>query len=1170
MRISRIKLAGFKSFVDPTTLHLSQNLTGIVGPNGCGKSNVIDAVLWVMGEISAKHLRGDSMADVIFNGSSTRKPVGQATVEVVFDNASHSFGGPYASYSEVAVKRQLSRDGTSLYLLNGSRCRRRDIRDLFLGTGVGTRSYAVIEQGMISRVVEAKPEELRGFLEEAAGISRYRERRRETESRLQQARDNLARLCDVRAEIDAQLTRVQQQARAAERYRRLKEEERRVKAELLALAWRGLERQSQAHGKVTEGQLLALEAATTELRECELQIEQLRGQHEAATARFNAAQADYYAVGAEVARLEQAIEHTRERQRAIAEETARIAEELAGAERETEADQTEINRLRELLVGEEAAAGQVQEEERLAAHRLSGCESEMRDWQGRWEECSSKLTELSRSETAEMVHLEHLARQLAAGEEGTVRAGVALDELAAAVVPDVLTQLGGRLAELRENRARAQARRAELQAEICERRAQIDQAETDLHGLQDRHRDLVARCTSLEVLQDHAGGGDQNATRAWIAAQGEPDPTRLVHGLVVEPGFETALEVVLADMVNAFYINDIGSIANVIRSFDHGRLALLERGAPVPEAAATGTSLPPLASKLLGHSPVASLLYGVYVARDLVEALAVRATLQPGESVVTASGVWLGPGWLRYPCAPDAGVLRRQQEIERLAADARDLEQALAGQAGRLERWRSELAAIERDDRSSEAESSELRERIAQTQSEIAAREAAEGQLRERQAAIHAELELLRARATADRAELLAARERLGAVQAALQALARERERLAAERARLHSGLERAREAWQDARERAHRVALRMEGARAQCASLEEALRRNRERIEALTARRAELDAALDGGEQPLAELQATLDQALAAHLRADDALGEARAGLASIDAAVRTHEQRRGGHERAIASHRDELERSRVLGENLRVRLEAQQELIEETGHALDTVLGSLPEEADAKHREERLLALEQKVQRLGPINLAALEEVQGLSERKGYLDRQDADLSEALATLEEAIRRIDRETRERFKDTFERVDAGLRGMFPRLFGGGHARLVLGGEDLLSGGVTLMAQPPGKRNSTIHLLSGGEKALTALALVFTIFELNPAPFCLLDEVDAPLDDANVGHLGEMLRSMSEAVQFLFVTHNKITMEIADRLIGVTMQEAGVSRLVAVDIDEAVRLAATG
>ena len=1172
MRLTKIKLSGFKSFVDPTTIHLPSDLVGIVGPNGCGKSNVIDAVRWVMGESSAKHLRGDSMADVIFNGSNARKPVGHASVELVFDNSDGSVGGQYAQYNEISVRRQVSRDGQSVYFLNATRCRRRDITDIFLGTGLGPRSYSIIEQGMISRLIEAKPEELRIFLEEAAGISKYKERRRETENRIRHTRENLSRLEDLQEEIEKQLEKLQRQARTAERYKALKEEERRARAELLALRYQSQHEEAARRQRAIQERETALEGVVAEQRAIEASMEKRREALAQANDAFNEVQARYYGLGAEIARLEQAIQNAKETRQRREQELTQVEEAWREAQAHIEVDLGRLEELSAELTESEPQLEALREREQASAATLAEAEQAVQDWQAEWEDFNRRAAEPAQTAQVERTRIDHLDRQLAQLAERLERIEQELGNLSVTGLEEEIRRLGEEEAAQREVAEQAQGELDSALARIRDQRELIEGRSGELDEVRSRQQHLRGRLASLEALQQAALGQGAGAVTQWLDSQGLAQAPRLAQQLHVEPGWERAVETVLGFYLEAVCTDGLDGVTEALGSLEHGALALVDTRVPAAAVPPDGL-VPPLLGKVRATSPVGgldSLMGGVYAARDLTEALALRGHLQARESVVTPEGVWMGRGWLRLARDADekAGVLERENEIKELNEQLNEQSELSEALEAGLEEARADLRDAEHSREELQVQVNQAHRQRSEIQAQLNTRKSRLEHARARSEALTREAEELRAGDVRDRDELAAARRRLHEALESMEVLAEEREQRSARRDDLRQAQDDARARAREDREAAQALTIRIESMRTARTSTEQALERMRSQQGHLVQRREALTEALEAAEAPLQTQEEELSGMLNRRMSVEHELGEARRAVEDIEHALRSEEQERTARERRAQELRDSLAQERMAWQEIQVRSETLLEQLAETGLELQTLTDEMPEEAEVGVWQERVEQLEQRIQRLGPINLAAIEEFKEQSERKTYLDAQHGDLTEALETLENAIRRIDRETRTRFKETFDKVNHGLQQMFPRLFGGGHAYLELTGEDLLDTGVAVMARPPGKRNSTIHLLSGGEKALTAVALVFAIFELNPSPFCMLDEVDAPLDDANVGRFCDMVREMSERVQFIFITHNKITMELSHHLTGVTMHEPGVSRLVAVDVDEAVQMAA--
>ncbi len=1167
MRLSKLKLAGFKSFVDPTTVHFPSDLTGVVGPNGCGKSNVIDAVRWVMGETSAKHLRGDSMADVIFNGSTARKPIAQASVELVFDNSDGAIGGQYANYNEIALRRQVSRDGQSAYFLNGGRCRRRDITDIFLGTGLGPRSYAIIEQGMISRLIEAKPEELRVFFEEAAGISKYKERRRETENRIRHTHENLSRLNDLREEIEKQLDKLKRQARTAERFKELREQERRVKAELLTLRYQKLHEESGDRRKLIQEQETRLEAVTAELRSIEAALETGREAHIEASDTFNEVQGRYYQLGAEVARIEQAIQHGKETRRAQQEELENTEQAWNEVQAHIKVDSQRLEQLARDLAENEPARAEAGSRARSSQEKREQAEQQMQLWQSEWDAFNTRANEASQIAQVERTRIDHLERQL--GQLSTRRERIQQEQqqLDSSALDAELSELEQQAGERQQQAQLLQEQLEQLRGRIEELRDLTRAQQSELHDLQNAQQDMRGRLASLQALQQAALEQREGEVNQWLDARGLGEAPRLAKRLDVDGGWERAVETVLGSYLEAVCVDGTGDLADALNELQRGTLSLIDTAVAPPAQDGRGT---PLTAKVRAPWSLNGLLAGVYAAESLAEAVALRDQLAAHESVVTREGIWIGSGWLRVAREQDekAGVLEREREINLLGGKLNKQQEAVLALEQALEAGRGELQQAEARREELQVEANLAHRQFSDARAQFEARRTRLEQIHNRSAALHKEAEEISAQQDEDNQAAEQARARLHEALVTLDALADEREQRWGERDRLRTLLDEARAEAQRDRDQSHELELRYQTFFTEQETTGQNLQRMQGQQRHLQQRREELRRALDDGEEPLKRLDEDLAGQLQMRLEVEAELTDKRRNVESIEHRLREQDQQRHRRERDAQELRDQLGQEKLAWQEIKVRGETLLEQVAASGFELAQLVEELDEQATVDAWAEEVERLEARIQRLGPINLAAIEEYEEQSERKTYLDAQHADVTAALETLENAIKKIDRETRTRFKETFDKVNSGMQTMFPRLFGGGHAYLEMTGEDLLDTGVTVMARPPGKRNSTIHLLSGGEKALTAVALVFSIFELNPSPFCMLDEVDAPLDDANVGRFCDMVREMSERVQFVFITHNKITMDLANQLTGVTMHEPGVSRLVAVDVDEAVQLAA--
>jgi chromosome segregation protein len=1169
MRLSKIKLAGFKSFVDPTTIHVPSNLVGVIGPNGCGKSNIIDAVRWVMGESSAKHLRGESMADVIFNGSNTRKPVGTASIELAFDNTDGTIGGQYAGYNEISIRRQVSRDGTSSYFLNNTRCRRRDITDIFLGTGLGPRSYSIIEQGTISRLIEAKPDDLRAFLEEAAGISKYKERRRETENRIKHTRENLDRLQDLLEEIDKQLEKLKRQSRAAERYKELKAEERQVKAELLALRFSSMHEETSVRENDLQQRELDMQAEIAEQRRIEAELEKLRDSLTSANESFNTVQGQYYKLGADVARIEQAIQHNKESRQQQQEELSRAEQTLAEVEEHIRVDTTRLEELARDIETNGPELTATTERAGQSAADLKDAEQSMHAWQEEWNEFNQRAAERAQAAQVERTRLDHLDRHMQQLDDRLQRMDDEQQTLGSKTTAGELEQAAHESEAQETVVAGIRINLENAVRSITDGRAGLEQQQQELSALQSVHHDTRGRLTSLQTLQQAALGQHSEQVTGWLTAQGMQGAPRLAQEVQVEPGWEHAVETALGFYLEAVCVDGLDNVEDMLGSLEQGSIALFDTRAGVAATASSDKGVL-LGSKITSSGSADSLLDGVYAVDTLSQALTMRAGLAAHESIVTREGIWVGNNWLRVARDTDekAGVLEREREIS-------ELSEQLAAQTDNVEALQQSVAAARESLVSAESErdrlqneynqalriASDLRASLATIQTRLEQQQA-------RRDHVLMESEVLRTEKQGEAEAMASSQNLLQEALDAVETLSQEREERTRQQQHLGGVLNETRERARSDQQAVHELALRAESMRTAKETTNQALMRMREQCQQLISRKDQLTGVLDQGDTPIIELETELEALLSRRHGSETELHSARKQVEDIEHGTRELDQERIRKERSVNNQREQIEQDRMAWQEIKVRSDTLMEQINESGFEYQPLLEQIEEGASVDVWAEQADKLESRIQRLGPINLAAIEEYEEESKRKEYLDAQHTDLIEALTTLENAIGKIDKETRSRFKETFEKVNEGMQENFPVLFGGGQAYLELTGEDLLDTGVTVMARPPGKRNSTIHLLSGGEKALTAIALVFAIFRLNPSPFCMLDEVDAPLDDANVGRYCDMVRKMSEHVQFIFISHNKITMEMANQLTGVTMHEPGVSRLVAVDIDEAVRLVA--
>ncbi|WP_332674921.1 chromosome segregation protein SMC [Aromatoleum sp.] len=1170
MRLSKLKLAGFKTFVDPTTVLTPGSLVGVVGPNGCGKSNIIDAVRWVLGETRASALRGESMQDVIFNGSTTRKAVSRASVELVFDNGEGRAAGQWSRYAEVAVKRVLDRSGESTYYINNVQVRRKDVIDLFLGTGLGPRAYAIIEQGMISRIIEARPEEVRGFLEEAAGVTKYRERRRETEGRLSDARDNLARLEDIRMELGERIGHLEGQAAIAARYRELTAAHT-ERQQLLWLFKRNEARAGQTRLETELNQLSAkMESDSARLQELEAAVESARDEHFAASESMHAAQADLFTASAEVTRLEAELRHLDDARKRLEARLVQLATDEAHWRERQEALGADRERWSGLLDNAAMRAEQAEARHLEIADRLPEAESAR---QAADTTAAAARRELGQTEQQLRVEEANRASALRALDALDQRRTRLAGDGAAIEGPDesAIARQEARLDALRDEHDARQQESTALQARAPEAQAALKAALDHERQLQRRLTELRARRDALAQLQ--AKVQSQGQLGDWLKRHKLAELPPVWRELRVEPGWEAAVEAVLRERLAALTGDVHGAAQAMVDDAPPGSLAVAfvdgsdRRSRPAVHAGGV-----PLIERIDVATPslrpvLADWLDGCFTVDALEPWIERHHELAPGVSLVGPRGQILTRHALVH-YAPDSrthGVMERQREIDALALAQQELESdAQAAHDALLEAeavaadLQERAAALRRDGQRTQQQihgeqvellkltqarqrAEERRTQLARDLDDLVRLEATEREHLTRvdmeQARCTELAELQRERLDAAM-EVLAERDNvLRETRALEQATARELQEARFSERECAGKLDDIARNLQLAAEQIERVTAEIDARRQELDATDNA--RSRDALqEALTLRQSR-ESALAGRRDALEQAAALLKQTDEMRLRAEHEAGPARGRVAELRLAVQAAELAVAQfHERLTEAQADEAALALLLSADLR-----------ET---------SLVREVARFARE---------IAELGPVNLAALDELRSAQERKGYLDAQSEDLTEAIGTLEDAIRRIDRETREQLQETYNTVTQHFSTLFPQLFGGGQARLVLTGDEILDAGVQIVAQPPGKKNSSIHLLSGGEKALTAIALVFSMFQLNPAPFCMLDEVDAPLDDTNTERYCQMVKRMSSQTQFVFISHSKITMEIAQQLVGVTMQEQGVSRVVEVDIEAALRLA---
>lgn len=1164
MYLKNIKLAGFKSFVDPTTIPIRGYLNAIVGPNGCGKSNVVDAVRWVIGEMSAKQLRGQTMSDVIFNGTNVRKPVGKASVELQFENNAGKLTGEYASYSEIAIRREVGREGQSSYFINGTSVRRRDVVDIFLGTGLGPRSYAIIEQGMISNLIEAKPEDLRVYIEEAAGISKYKERRRETENRIRHTNENLDRINDIREELEKQLRHLKRQANAAERYKVYKQEERLLEAQIRALEWQQLEQKLSAQDRLINDQDVLREEQTAKQRHIETEIEKARIQHEEVLEKQGEIQKNYYGFGAEIARLEQRINDTQEqtkRWEKELQENKTLSEELSENTFECQ------NQIKELLAELERLNPRTTDVRLIAdqaREALAKAEKNMDQWQAEWDKFQASSSQLDGQIGVSRTKIEHNQLQLKdiSHQKNQIQANIAelkLDELQTQIEP-----LRARCDQVDSKLHEAKTKLQTCTHQITEQRALNHEYSAGLQKTRQELQKLEARHASLDALQKSALGQDKEQANVWLNDRNLCSHPRLGQNLHVAAGWELAVETVLGGYFDAVCVDEIDRYLPQLNELTEGQLTLLER--PKQSQQNTTTNKATLADKIDSAWPFRQWLTGIYVAENIAEGERLRTELAMHESVITQDGVWLGVNWVRVRKETDtqSGILMREQQLKQLAQQITASQEKLTEQEQQLAAGEANLDQLETERDINHQLYQDLSAQTTQVQKELSSKKTHFDNEKQRQQQLQNSLTECEQRIASIQNNLQSAQTQLQELSTDQQRYATRRTHLITQRDQLRDVLEKQRLETQQKEQTANELEIRLSANENQLTVLRQTVQRDERQLKQLIERQEILTTNLSDSDAPLNSMNEELQTLLGKRLEVEKELHAVEEQVERHSQLLRNLEEQRNTLQRELNNFQEKIQELQMERQAIKVRQTTIKERLSETDSILEDVIAKLPEEAEIHEWEERLTAVTQRIQKLGSINLAAIEEYDATNERKEYLDRQQADLVEALTILQDAIRKIDRETRTKFRETFDRINQKFQEIFPIIFGGGQAHLHLTDEDLLSTGIVVKAQPPGKRNVNIHMLSGGEKALTAISLVFALFQLNPAPFCILDEVDAPLDDVNVGRFCQLVKEMSQQTQFLIISHNKVTIEMADHLMGVTMQEPGVSRIVSVDMEQAI------
>lgn len=1161
MHLKQLKLAGFKSFVDPTVAYFPSQLVAVVGPNGCGKSNIIDAVRWVMGESSAKNLRGESMVDVIFNGSVNRKSVGQASVELVFDNSLGRLAGPFASYGEIAVKRVVTRDGDSSYYLNGSKCRRKDITDIFLGTGAGARGYSIIGQGTISRIIEAKPEELRAHFEEAAGVSKYKERRKETLLRMDHTRENLTRVADIKEELDKQLQRLERQAKSAERYLQLKQEEQLYRAEILSFKWQDFTNQQLMKQKELQSlnldyeQKQSLAASSYKTRVI------LNDNLQNANEQLQHTQESMYQLGTEIVRLEESIQQQEK-------EKNRLTQDKQQLQEESQLVQSRLNQDKEeqLFCQQQAEEAHIELEQLKiefseAELRYQSSQKEQRLWEGNWQQILLEAQTLKSDLQLNQIQLEHLNQKQQSTQVQLEKFSMEQAAICLADLNQAKHDLEQKQVQLKELQTREEHQFTEGAERLKQLRIQLQETQQQLHQAQDQFHQLNSERSALIAAQNAAR---QGANLHKIDIKEWSTKSRLVDILKVEPEWQLACDMILNNALDAYVLEDFEELWPQWDSCElQGAHIVTMR-----KSLSDKQSWPRLVDKISGDLPAtAHFLEHIYIAKDANDAKSRLSDLKDYESVVTPKGIWLGKGWVKclaVQTKDEIGLLARQQKILDMEKIVQELEVQIHSSKTLRDQYQGELQQNLENQERNQFNLNSANESLRVNLLACAAKEKEIHQAQHQEHYLASQIDELQQRLEEFSFEHCAISEKQNHLEVLFHQSEISQRQYEQEKKERSTLLTEHNLQVDTFRHLVHQAELEYDREKTKVHQLKDRIQREQERLELVQKR---LEHLLKQEEDDLlSPLKETLAERVTKHVTIEMELSLNRDTVNQFKKELELIEQAVLKQDVDIKTIQDAIGQTKMQEQALALRALSFVEALDELGMQASTVLNQLPEGITQNIREDELIVISEKIKRLGAINLAAIEEYDSESQRKQYLDEQYHDLSEALASLETAIEKMDNETRLRLENTFNEVNEFFKALFPRLFGGGRAQLELTGDNVLDAGILVMAQPPGKRNSTIHLLSGGEKAMTAVALVFALFQLNPSPFCMLDEVDAPLDDINVGRFCDLVKEMSQFVQFLFISHNKVTMELADHLIGVTMREPGVSRLVAVDVKQAVTM----
>ncbi|MDE0309542.1 MAG: chromosome segregation protein SMC [Acidiferrobacterales bacterium] len=1162
MQLKQIKIAGFKSFADPVTLHMPRKIAGIVGPNGSGKSNIIDAMRWVVGESSAKSLRGETLDDVIFNGSEQRKPAARSSVELLFDNSMSRCPAQWAKYAEISVRRTVTRDGISEYFINNTRTRRRDVKELFLGTGFGPRSYSIIEQGMISRIVEGKPEELSSFIEEASGVSRFREKRHETLLKLNRTQENMERLDDMRAEVEATVRKLKYQADQARRYTKMKEKAAQLRASLLTFEWTGLRQQIEQAESVISELDVERNKRLAQVRAAEADQEKSRKGQLHQQAKLNALQMEHYRVNAEISNLDRQIKESGE---------------------ELERDQTNLSRLKSESAQLRNSIEEFEQRERSVAessgrqHKLLlEAEADLQSKSQATDEMSSRF-EQAQIESAQidqdlidgirrresvLATVDEVQRRMNDAENQQTSLAQELDRLASQDHTDSSEPLQSRVEGLAQTSESLNREVIESENALTDKRAEYDRLIDELDSLRESSQEAQVRLKTLE-----RGLHEAQSTKAiekWLTDNGFDQAPALSSQIEVTEGWERALDRVMGDRIGAVVVTDTEQVArDSSGSPVNAKLYFVEAAKDMvhPDGAA-----PLLVRHVKSKDQVVeSMLGGVYAADSLEHALAIRSHLSPTECIVTPQGALIGSNWYS-PAVGDearAGVMETSRLIRKYESQVRRDELHQQTRRQQLEHNRTAIAKLE-------SGIALLRQKLTDTNAQLNSASDELGELRtsrirssERRVQLESQTEQLRQTATRLQSEQQELQRQADIESAACSEIELRKSGKLQQLRQTQFELNTLQDTVSEAMAIKHRIELEAQKSDSDRELIRASIADHQQRLGSIEAEQREVEKRLVDRDDPVGPLKARLNEYLVESRLCEEKLSEARDHAQESETNYRKLDEMRLKHQLSVEEVNTRIQDVKVNSSALTAQVEEINQKVIDLDSTPELEMEQLDDEFDAEVNQAKLERLLRRIESVGGVNLIAVEQYEQEKQRRDYMDSQHDDLSRAVETLRDTIQKIDQESRQQFTEMFNSVNSEYQRLLPLLFGGGSGHLELIGEYPENAGLRVYARPKGKRVHNIQALSGGEKSLTAVAMILAFFRINPSPVCLLDEIDAPLDDENVYRLCNSLRDLADSTQLVLITHNKITMESVDSLIGVTMPEPNVSRILSVDLQEA-------